>query len=103
VLATIVVACPCAPLFAEHVAQTGPNTPHYADTVQVGDRTVPVLRPETEHLRSGVNLPYYAPIGPQWWHAGGRYVLGADRAGHDVAVQLLYGGRSALEIGLARR
>jgi peptide/nickel transport system permease protein len=64
VLAAIVVACLCAPLFAEHVAHTGPSTPHYTDTVRVGDRTVPVLRPETEHLRSGLNLPYYAPIGP---------------------------------------
>ncbi len=100
VLAAISAACLCAPLYAQHVAHTGPNTPHYADTVRVGGRTVPVLRPATEHLRAGVNLPYYAPIGPQWWHAGGRYVLGADGAGHDVAVQLLYGGRSALEIGI---
>jgi peptide/nickel transport system permease protein len=100
VLATIVAACLCAPLYAEHIARTGPNTPHYTDTVRVGGRTVPVLRPETEHLGPGVNLPYYAPLGPQWWHAGGRYVLGADEAGHDVAVQLLYGGRSALEIGI---
>jgi peptide/nickel transport system permease protein len=99
VLAAIATACLCAPLYARYVAQTGPNTPHYTDTVRIGGRAVPVLRPETQHLRPGVNLPYYAPLPAQWWHAGGRYVLGADEAGHDVAVQLLYGGRSALEIG----
>jgi peptide/nickel transport system permease protein len=100
VLAAISAACLCAPLYAAHVAHTGPNAVHYSDTVRTGGRTVPVLRPAVEHLRPGLDLPYYAPIGPQWWHAGGRYVLGADTAGHDVAVQLLYGGRSALAIGI---
>ena len=100
VLAAISTACLCAPLYAEHVAHTGPNTPHYVDTVHVGGRTVPVLRPRTKHLRPGLDLPYYAPLGPQLWHAGGRYALGADSAGHDVAVQLLYGGRTALTIGI---
>jgi peptide/nickel transport system permease protein len=99
VLAVITVACVSAPLYSRHVARTGPNTTHFTDAIRVGDRTVRVLQPTVRHLGGGVNLPVFAPIGPQWWHAGGRYVLGADDSGHDIAVQLLYGGRSALEIG----
>ena len=36
------------------------------------------------------------PIGPTWH---GRFFLGADSNGRDVAVRLLYGGRNSLEIG----
>ena len=36
------------------------------------------------------------PIGPTW-HS--RYLLGADTLGRDVAVRLLYGGRTSLYIG----
>ena len=36
------------------------------------------------------------PIGPTW-HA--HYFLGADNVGRDVAVRLLYGGRTSLQIG----
>src|SRR5262249_3581959 len=32
---------------------------------------------------------------------GGKYVLGADQLGRDVAVRLLYGGLTSLEIGFA--
>jgi peptide/nickel transport system permease protein len=35
------------------------------------------------------------PIGPTWH---GRFLLGADSNGRDVAVRLLYGGRNSLEI-----
>ena len=37
------------------------------------------------------------PIGPTWH---GRFFLGADPNGRDVAVRLLYGGRNSLEIGV---
>ena len=40
------------------------------------------------------------PIGPQWGAAGGKYVLGADTLGRDVAVRLLYGGRNSLLVGI---
>jgi peptide/nickel transport system permease protein len=40
------------------------------------------------------------PVGPQLWHAGGRYVLGADTQGRDVAVRLLYGGQNSLKVGI---
>src|SRR4051794_41200276 len=37
------------------------------------------------------------PIGPTWH---GRFFLGADANGRDVAVRLLYGGRHSREIGV---
>ncbi len=40
-------------------------------------------------------------LGPQLWHADGKYVLGADTLGRDVAVRVLYGGRNSLKIGIA--
>jgi peptide/nickel transport system permease protein len=39
-------------------------------------------------------------VGPQLWHAGGRYVFGADTQGRDVAVRLLYGGLNSLKVGI---
>ena len=41
--------------------------------------------------------PTGIPIGPTWH---GRFFLGADQNGRDIAVRLLYGGRNSLEIGL---
>lgn len=83
VLGAIVLACLLAPLYAHDVAHTGPNDNHITDTVRVGGRNVDVVSP------SGV------PIGPTW---KGRFLLGADSNGRDVAVRLLYGGRNSLEI-----
>jgi peptide/nickel transport system permease protein len=40
------------------------------------------------------------PIGPTWFSAGGRFVLGADQNGRDIAVRLLYGGRNSLLVGI---
>jgi peptide/nickel transport system permease protein len=44
--------------------------------------------------------PGGVPIGPQWWHAGGKYVLGADSLGRDIATRILYGGRNSLQVGI---
>ncbi|MGN6372708.1 MAG: ABC transporter permease [Solirubrobacteraceae bacterium] len=82
-LALIVLSCLLAPVYSRDVAHTGPNDNHITDTVRVGDRSVDVVSP------SGV------PIGPTW---KGRFLLGADSNGRDVAVRLLYGGRNSLEI-----
>lgn len=82
-LALIVLSCLLAPVYAKDVAHTGPNDNHITDTVRVGGRSVDVVSP------SGV------PIGPTW---KGRFLLGADSNGRDVAVRLLYGGRNSLEI-----
>jgi len=79
----IVVLCLLAPVYARDVAHTGPNDNHITETVTVGGKQVDVVSPQ------GV------PIGPTW---KGRFLLGADSNGRDVAVRLLYGGRNSLEI-----
>jgi peptide/nickel transport system permease protein len=80
----IVALCLAAPLYSRQVAHTGPNDNHVTETVTVGGRSVDVVSP------SGI------PIGPTWH---GRFLLGADQNGRDIAVRLFYGGRNSLEIG----
>jgi peptide/nickel transport system permease protein len=80
----IVVLCLCAPLYADHVAHTGPNENHVTETVAVGGASKDVVSPTGQ------------PIGPTWQ---GRFLLGADQNGRDIAVRLLYGGRNSLEVG----
>lgn len=79
----IVLACLLAPVYAKDIAHTGPNDNHITETVSVGGKQVDVVSP------TGV------PIGPTW---KGRFLLGADSNGRDVAVRLLYGGRNSLEV-----
>ena len=99
----IVLACALAPVYAKHVAHTGPNTVHAGETVIVsgkpkaGHRRRLALRPEDQR-RSSSRPPTY--LGPTWWHAHGRFVLGTDNLGRDVAVRLLYGGRNSLKVGI---
>src|SRR5919108_457976 len=80
----IAAMCLAAPLYAHDVAHTGPADNHITDTVTIGGQTRDVVSP------SGI------PIGPTWH---GRFFLGADQNGRDIAVRLLYGGRNSLEIG----
>src|ERR687886_1641125 len=80
----IAAICLAAPLYAHDVAHTGPADNHVTDTVKIGGKTRDVVSP------SGI------PIGPTWH---GRFFLGADQNGRDIAVRLLYGGRNSLEIG----
>jgi peptide/nickel transport system permease protein len=82
--AVIVLLCVAAPLYARDVAHTGPNANHVTDTVKVGGKTEDVVSPD------GI------PVGPTWH---GRFFLGADQNGRDIAVRLLYGGRNSLEVG----
>jgi peptide/nickel transport system permease protein len=82
----IVLICAAAPLWANEVAHTGPNTNHLADTIQIDGE-------ETQVVSLGG-----IPIGPTW---EGRFFLGADRNGRDVMVRLLYGGRNSLVIGVS--
>jgi peptide/nickel transport system permease protein len=88
IFAALIASALLAPLYATHVAKTGPNTNHLSDTIVVDGRRENVV------ALDGV------PIGPQWLAAGGRYVLGADRNGRDVLVRLLYGARNSLFIGI---
>jgi peptide/nickel transport system permease protein len=94
----ILLLCCCAPLYAHHVADTGPNTGHLGDTFTRDGKQVQVVS------KGGfVNGQFHAggiPVGPQLWHAGGKYVFGADNQGRDVAVRLLYGGLNSLAVGI---
>lgn len=85
----IVVFVLAAPLWANDVAHTGPNTTHTLEKVTVGGEQRDVVTPEGQ------------PIGPVWFGAGGRFFLGADgRLGRDEMVRLMYGGQTSLFIGI---
>ena len=77
-----------APIWANQVADTGPNNTHLTDTIRIDGKDVNVVEFD------GV------PIGPQWFKADGKYFLGADTQGRDVMVRLLYGARNSLFIGI---
>ncbi|HKI92095.1 MAG TPA: ABC transporter permease [Gaiellaceae bacterium] len=110
VFVLVVVACLLAPVYASHVAHTGPNTQHVLDTVKVNGQPTPVVsaggyiekktgKPCTTGGSDCVLLSAI-PIGPTWFSAGGKFVLGADSIGRDIAVRLLYGGRTSLIVGI---
>jgi peptide/nickel transport system permease protein len=80
----VVLACLLAPVYAQQIAHTTPSANHLTDQVKVGGK-----------LRDVVTVQGI-PIGPTWH---GRFFLGADSNGRDVAVRLLYGGRNSLEVG----
>jgi peptide/nickel transport system permease protein len=82
----LVAACLAAPLWADHVAHTGPNENHLSDTIEIDGETKNVVGLD------GI------PIGPTWH---GQFFLGADSNGRDIMVRLLYGGRNSLLIGIA--
>jgi peptide/nickel transport system permease protein len=80
----MVVLCLLAPVYSSQIAHTGPNDQHVTEVIDVGGKQTNVV--------STTGLP----IGPTWH---GRFLLGADPLGRDIAVRLLYGGRNSLEIG----
>jgi peptide/nickel transport system permease protein len=98
----IVIACALAPVYAHHVAHTGPNDVHVGEKVRVDGKLKDVIGGgsfyDVNKGRFVVKAPTY--LGPTWWHANGRFVLGTDNLGRDVAVRLLYGGRNSLMIGI---
>jgi len=98
----IVIACALAPVYAHHVAHTGPNDVHVGEKVRVDGKLKDVIGGgsfyDVNKGRFVVKAPTY--LGPTWWHAHGRFVLGTDNLGRDVAVRLLYGGRNSLMIGI---
>ena len=102
VFVLIVLCCALAPVYAHHVAHTGPNEIHATDLVRVSGHERQVVGggsyydPKTnQFVVRGVSV-----LGPTWWHAGGKFVLGSDALGRDVAVRLLYGGLNSLKIGI---
>jgi peptide/nickel transport system permease protein len=98
----IVIACALAPVYAHHVAHTGPNEVHAGEKVRVDGKLKDVIGGgsfyDVNKGRFVVKAPTY--LGPTWWHAEGRFVLGTDNLGRDVAVRVLYGGRNSLMIGI---
>jgi len=77
-----------APLWADHVAHTGPNATHTLEKVEVNGEKREVVNREGK------------PVGPLWLGADGKFFLGADgRLGRDEMVRLMYGGRVSLFIG----
>jgi peptide/nickel transport system permease protein len=94
----IVVACLLAPVYADHVAHTGPNENHLGETFTRDGKQVQVV--SKGGFVGGVFKAGGIPVGPQLWHAGGRYVFGADNQGRDMAVRLLYGGLNSLKVGI---
>lgn len=88
--AAIVVFSLAAPLWADLVAETGPNRTHTTDKVVVDGEQREVVAPDG------------TPVGPLWFGAGGRFFLGADgNLGRDEMVRLMYGGRTSLLIGIS--
>ncbi len=85
----ILICCLLAPVWANDVAHTGPNTTHTLEKLHEGNEVKEVVEPSGK------------AIGPQWFKAGGKFFLGADgHLGRDEMVRLLYGGRSSLFIGI---
>jgi len=89
VFVLIVLFVLAAPLWANHVAHTGPNKTHTLEKITVDGEEVDVVNVEGR------------PIGPQFFAADGKFFLGADsRLGRDEMVRLMYGGRTSLLIGI---
>src|SRR6201988_3183267 len=85
VFVLIVLFCLAAPLWAEHVAHTGPNENHITAKVVINGEPTNVVAPDGTPLGPGLH---------------GQYLLGADQNGRDVMVRLMYGGRTSIYIGM---
>jgi peptide/nickel transport system permease protein len=85
----IVLFVLAAPLWANNVADTGPNTTHTTEKITVDGKKRDVVDPSGQ------------PIGPVWLGASGKFFLGADgRLGRDEMVRLMYGGQTSIFIGV---
>jgi peptide/nickel transport system permease protein len=98
----IVLICALAPVYADKVAGTTPNANHVTDRVRVNGELRDVISAGGTYTDASGELRVrpVTILGPTWWHAGGKFVLGADQNGRDVAVRLLYGGRNSLLVGI---
>ena len=85
----IVIFVLAAPLWANNVAHTGPDTTHTTEKITVDGKKKDVVSVDGQ------------PIGPVFFGAGGKFFLGADGSlGRDEMVRLMYGGRISLFIGI---
>jgi peptide/nickel transport system permease protein len=80
----LVALCLLAPVYSHDIAHIGPNAEDITGTVNVGGHQQDIVSP------GGI------PIGPTFT---AHYLFGADTNGRDLAVRLLYGGRTSLLIG----
>ena len=80
----LIAMCLLAPVYSHDIAKIGPNTNNVTGTINV--------RGHSENVVSLDGLP----IGPTFTR---HYFFGADTNGRDLAVRLLYGGRTSLFIG----
>jgi peptide/nickel transport system permease protein len=86
VFLVIVALSLLAPVYSDDIAHIGPATGNLAGSIKVNGKPVEIVN------SLGVG------IGPTW--RLGHYFLGADGLGRDIAVRLLYGTRTSLEIGV---
>ena len=105
----VLLSSALAGVYANHVAHTSPNANHILETVKVNGVPTPVvssggyISKSTGKACNGQSdciLVSAIPIAPTWLGAGGKFVLGADANGRDIAVRLLYGGRTSLIVGI---
>jgi peptide/nickel transport system permease protein len=98
----VVVGCLLAPFYASHVSRLGENDTNAGGTVVVHGKSVNVISHGSTKIVNGIPKIVFGgvPIGPQWGAAGGKYILGADELGRDVATRVLFGGRNSLFIGV---
>src|SRR5579884_2414412 len=80
----LVVICLLAPVYSADIAHIAPNQTNVTGTIKIGGKVENVVSTQ------GV------PIGPT---LTSRYLFGADNEGRDLAVRMLYGGRTSLLIG----
>jgi peptide/nickel transport system permease protein len=80
----LVAMCLLAPVYSHSIANIGPNTNNVTGTINVRG-----------HSENVVSLDG-VPIGPTFTR---HYLFGADTNGRDLAVRLLYGGRTSLLVG----
>jgi peptide/nickel transport system permease protein len=84
VFVLLVGACLLAPVYSHDIAHIGPNANNVTGTINVGGKQ--------ENVVSVTGVP----IGPTFTR---HYFFGADTNGRDLAVRLLYGGRTSLLVG----
>ena len=99
----VAVACLLAGVYSRHVSHLGENDTNASGVITVNGKTVRVI--SQAHTTIGPDgqvtlVPGNVPIGPQLGAAGGKYVLGADELGRDIATRLLYGGFNSLFVGI---
>jgi peptide/nickel transport system permease protein len=97
----IVVACTLAGVYSNHISHLGENDANVSGTIVANGKRIRIISQAHTTIVNGqaIVTPGDVPIGPQLGAAGGKYVLGADELGRDIATRLLYGGANSLFVG----